>query len=472
MVYNDFMQKINKIINSCIFLLFFLLSIRVSALPSNDSWGVVRQQFSLDHQLNQPEVQQQIHWLVSHPKYFNKLYEAEPFIYHIITEIQKRHMPGELALIPMLESAYNPFAYSGAGAAGLWQLMPKTGEHLGVEGDWWMDGRRSIGSSTTAALNYFQHLNHFFKGDWLLAIAAYDCGEGTIQRLLKQRPAYERSVWYLSLPHETQIYVPRLLALAEIIAHPHQYHITLPYVPHEPYFKEIHVDGQIDLNQAAELAGVAYHELLKLNPGFNHWATSPNHPKLLIPIKNVAQFAQNIAKTPVHIRSSFEHYIVKTGDTLTSISNRFHAQSAWLKEINHLKSEQLTPGMVLDIPSLKSQWMPYKKTVRPIEPILPKQYKTLHIVQVKESLEEIAKQYQISPEDIQNWNQLASLKLAPGQKLTIWRQTTGQTTYTVVIGDSFNQIAKKQHISPQYLSRLNPNITKNKLKPGMKIRLV
>lgn len=471
MVYNDFMHKIHKFIKSCIFLLFFLLSIRVSAHSANDSWGVVRQQFSLDHQLNQPEVQQQIHWLVSHPKYFNKLYQAEPFIYHIITEIQKRHMPGELALIPMLESAYNPFAYSGAGAAGLWQLMPKTGEHLGVQGDWWMDGRRSIGSSTTAALNYFQHLNHFFKGDWLLAIAAYDCGEGTIQRLLKQRPLYERSIWYLNLPHETQIYVPRLLALSEIVAHPEKYHVTLPNVPHEPYFKEIHVDGQIDLNQAADLAGVAYHELLKLNPGFNHWATSPNHPKLLIPTKNVAQFSQNLAKTPVHIRSSFEHYIVKTGDTLASIANHYHAQIAWLKEINHLKNDSLTVGMVLDIPSFKPQWMPYKKTVRPSEPILPKQYKILHIVQTQESLEQIAHQYQTTTEQIQKWNSLTTRNLNTGQKLTIWRQTSGQTQYTVRSGDSFNKIAQTHQISTQYLSRLNPNILKDHLKPGMKIRL-
>ncbi len=465
------MQKIHKIIKSCLFLLFFLLSIRVSAQSTSDSWGVVRQLFSLDHQLNQPEVQQQIHWLVSHPKYFNKLYQAEPFIYHIITEIQKRNMPGELALIPMLESAYNPFAYSGAGAAGLWQLMPKTGEHLGVQGDWWMDGRRSIGSSTTAALNYFRHLNHFFKGDWLLAIAAYDCGEGTIQRLLKQRPIYERSIWYLDLPHETQIYVPRLLALAEIIANPKKYHITLPYVPHEPYFKEIHVDGQIDLNQAAELAGVAYQELLKLNPGFNHWATSPNHPKLLIPTKNVAQFSQNLAKTPVRIRSSFDHYIVKTGDTLASIASRYHAQITWLKDINHLKSDELVVGMVLDIPSLKPQWMPYKKTTHPVEPILPKQYKTLHIVQANESIAQIAKQYQTSVEVIQKWNQLNSLALFPGQKLTIWKQTTGQAYYTVRPGDSFNQVAQNNHISPQYLSRLNPSVATSNLKPGMRIRL-
>jgi membrane-bound lytic murein transglycosylase D len=464
-------RQINKLTISCVFLLFFLLSIRVDAQPVNDSWGVVRQQFSLDHQLNQPEVQQQLHWLISHPKYFYKLTQAKPFIYHIITEIQKRNMPGELALIPMLESAYNPFAYSGAGAAGLWQLMPQTGKHLGVQGDWWVDGRRSINASTTAALNYFQHLNRFFKGDWLLAIAAYDCGEGTIKRLMNQRPSYERSIWYLDLPHETQVYVPRLLALAEIIAHPEKYHVTLPYVIHEPFFKEVHIDGQIDLNQAAKLAGVNYHELLKLNPGFNHWATSPNHPKLLIPVKNAEQFSRNLANTPINIRASFEHYLVKSGDTLSSIAYRYHTQSQLLAKINHLENMKLNPGMLLNIPSLKPQLMPVQKTIRSVQAINPKQYKILHIVQAHETLESISHKYQINSTDIRAWNHLSSNNLSPGQKLMIWRQTNGNSFYVVKQGDSFNHIAQVHHISPMYLSRLNPNVLPRQIKPGMKLKI-
>ena len=464
-------RQINKLTISCVFLLFFFLSLRVDAQPVNDSWSVVRQQFRLDHQLNQPEVQQQIHWLMTHPKYFYKLNQAKPFIYHIITEIQKRHMPGELALIPMLESAYDPFAYSGAGAAGLWQLMPKTGKNLGVQGDWWLDGRRSINASTTAALNYFHHLNRFFKGDWLLAIAAYDCGEGTIKRLMNQQPSYERSIWYLNLPHETQVYVPRLLALAEIIAHPDKYHINLPVVPHEPFFKEVYIDGQIDLNQAAKLAGVSYHDLLKLNPGFNHWATSPNHPKLLIPIENAKQFAINLQRVPQSQRASFEHYRVKPGDTLSSIAFRTHSQAQLLAQINHIIPSQLKPGVVINIPTLKAKYITMKKNIHQIQPINPKLYKVIHIVQTHENMDTIAQKYQTTIALIKSWNPQVSADLSPGDKLTIWRKTNGEAFYIVKLGDSFNQIAQIHHISPLYLSRLNPHIKPQYLNPGMKIKI-
>jgi membrane-bound lytic murein transglycosylase D len=465
-------RQIYKLIISCVFLLFLMLPISVSAQPINDSWGVVREQFTLDHQLNEPDVQKQLHWLISHPKYFNKLRQAEPFIYHIITEIQKRNMPGELALIPMLESAYNPFAYSGAGAAGLWQLMPQTGKNLGVKDDWWLDGRRSIHSSTTAALNYFKHLNQFFKGDWLLAIAAYDCGEGTIKKLLKQRTAYEQSIWYLDLPQETQIYVPRLLALAEIIAHPEKYHITLPYVPHQPYFTEVEIQGQIDLNKAAQLAGIPYQDLLKLNPGINHWATSPNHPKLLIPSKRAQEFSYNLAKTPTDLRASFQYYTIRSGDTLSSIANRFHTQALLIAKINHLNSSDLIPGKILEIPDItKPQLMTVELRPHFVEPINPKQYKIIHIVQNHENIHNIARKYHVIPSQILAWNPNIPADIPGGTKLLIWKQTSGKTEYTVRPGDSLNEIAKKNNISLQYLAHLNPHLNPNTLKIGTKIKL-
>ena len=409
MVYNYLMHtKITK--KSCIFLLAILLSLRAGAHLPSDSWDVVRHEFTLDHQLNQPEVQQQITWLISHPKYLNQLNKAKPYIYHIITEIQKRHIPGELALIPMIESAYNPFAYSGAGAAGLWQLMPATGRHLGVKGDWWVDGRRSINDSTAAALKYFQRLNNIFKGDWLLAIAAYDCGEGTILRLLKQVPNYERSIWYLNLPQETKIYVPRLLALAEIIAHPQKYHVNLPFISHQPFFTEVSIIGQLDLNHAAKLAGVDYQELLKLNPGFNHWSTSPNNPKLLVPVRNAAQFSKNLAQSPTP--ASFAHHLVVKGDTLETIARRYHTQPQLIAKINAVS--QAITGSVLDIPVA----IPSTKRIAHTKPINPKHYKIIHIVQKNDSIASICKKYQISS------NSLDSKNLTPGQKLIIWKNAS------------------------------------------------
>lgn len=468
-------RLIIKLKRSCVFLSVFLLSVTTYAQPIDDSWDKVRSQFNLDHHLSETRVQQQIRWILSHPKYLNKLSQAKPYIYHILSEIQKRNLPGELVLIPMLESAYNPFAYSGAGAAGLWQLMPKTGKNLGVNGDWWEDERRSIGPSTKAALNYFKYLNRFFHGDWLLAIAAYDCGEGTVLRLIKQKPSHEKKIWYLALPQETQVYVPRLLALAEIIAHPDKYQVKLPYIPHKPYFKEVYISSQIDLSHAARLAGISYQDLLKLNPGFNHWATSPKiSSTLLLPTHTVHSFHENLAKTPHHARTSFIPYQVKNGDSLSSIAYRNHSNVKLLQQINHLEEFTLKPGQIINIPStLKSPVASNsRQSISSHQIIAPKVYKILHIVQENDDLNKIQEKYQVSQRQLFAWNNLKDLKLNKGQKLIIWRQTNGSPFYIVKKSDTFNHIASIHHLSPSELNRLNPEKVGKILHPGDKIRVV
>ena len=464
----QFISQLYNLLIRCVFFIFFSqLSL---AQLVDDSWNVVRRQFAIDHQLSRPEVQQQLRWLVSHPAYLNKFKSAEPFIYHIINEIQRRHLPGEIALIPMLESAYNPFAYSGAGAAGLWQLMPKTGRDLGIKGDWWMDGRRHIGASTNAALNYFTYLNRFFHGNWLLAIAAYDCGEGTIQRLLKATPPSERTFWDLPLPQETHIYVPRLLAMAEIIAHPEKYHIRLPYFPHQPYFTEVHVAKQIDLNQAAKLAGISFKDFLKLNPGFNHWATSPNIPsKLLIPTNHVAQFSKNLALLPMHVNASFKQHIVERGETIASIAAHFHTSPNLLINMNHLDQHPLRPGQIVHLPASLSH---YEQVKYHPQPLAPKFYKVLHIVQAHENLAQLEKKYQVSQKELMIWNHLTTRELKTGQYLVIWRQTNGNPYYIVKTGDTLNHIALVNHLPPNTIKRLNPTVNTQLLHPGQKIRIV
>jgi membrane-bound lytic murein transglycosylase D len=472
---------INKLLIRCVFFAFFLLIKPCFSQQVNDSWTVVRQHFSLNHELYRPEVQAQIHWLVSHPKYLNKLSQAEPYIYHIMSEIDKRHLPGEIALIPMLESAYNPLAYSGAGAAGLWQLMPQTGKELGVKGDWWIDGRRHIGSSTTAALNYFQYLNRFFHGNWLLAIAAYDCGEGNVKRKLNNSSTTQQSFWALPMPEETQIYVPRLLALSEIIAHPEHYRIKLPYIPHQPYFEEIHVNKQLDLNQAAQLAGMNFKDFLKLNPGFNHWKTSPNVPaKLLIPKQHVALFSSNLAKLTNFPKISLIKHQVQHGETINSIAYHYHIHAQQLIQANQLKHDILSPGQQLNIPGqiASTQLPPYTpkkpmpKTAANTDLIAPITYKIIHIVQKNEQLNHLMQKYKTSAEDILRWNHLQSTVLTSGQKLIIWRQTNGVPFYIVKQGDTFLEIAEINHLPVESLKHLNPNINTQLLQPGQKIRVV
>lgn len=401
-----------------------------AAEPTPSVWDVLRGQFVLNHEVGQAEVQQQIHWLVAHPGYLHQLAKSEPYIYHIVTEIKKRNMPGEIALIPMIESAYDPFAYSGAGAAGLWQFMPGTGTDLGLKQDWWFDARRSIGPSTTAALNYLLYLHQFFEANWILAFAAYDCGEGTIARAIKNSHQALPKVhfWSLPVPNETKAYVPRLLALAEIIQNPARYHVVLPHIPHQPYFKEVNMPSAIDLNHAAKLAGISYHEMIQLNPGFNRFSTNPYRPyKLLIPVSKVDNFNRNLAHLPDHQRVEWAHHQVSAGDDLQIIAEKYHTTVEFIQALNQMKSSQVKKGQVVLVPNqTKLLPPPHPSTAKVTHKILhfatPKQLKVIHIVARQDTYEGILARYHVSANQLQRWNHLrAQDKLRPGQSLIIWR---------------------------------------------------
>ncbi|KTC93791.1 MULTISPECIES: LysM peptidoglycan-binding domain-containing protein [Legionella] len=440
-------------------------------------WDVLRSQFSLNHEVSQPDVQTQLRWLVSHPNYLQKLAQAEPYIYHIVTEVRKRGLPGELALLPMIESAYNPFAYSGVGAAGLWQLMPRTGNDWGLKQDWWFDARRSIRPSTNAALNYLTHLWKYFNGNWILAIAAYDSGEGTVARAIKSSGQTARTIhfWSLPVPNETRAYVPRLLALAEIIKYPQRYRITLPDIPHAPYFEEVNIGSQIDLNHAAKLAGMSYKDLIKLNPGFNRWATAPYEPfKLLIPTDKVAHFNRNLATVPTEKRVSWTRHQVHIGDTLGSIAQRYFTTVKLIQELNQLKTDKLKIGQYVLIPSSKNTAVAAVRkpapTIEADKPVTSQTYKVIHIVQPGDSYQTLEQKYNVTTANIQSWNHInqpAALK--SGSQLIIWKRVVQYGAYTVKAGDSLNSIAKQYDTSTQKLTQLNPSIDKNRLKPGQRL---
>ncbi len=438
----------------------------------------MRHQFALNHEVTQPEVQNQVRWLISHPSYIQQLARSEPYIYHILTEIRKRNMPGEVALIPMIESAYDPFAYSGAGAAGLWQLMPGTGTDLGLKQDWWYDGRRSIGPSTNAALSYLLYLHNFFEGNWILAFAAYDSGEGTMARIIKNSDQRIKGInfWSLPVPTETKAYVPRLLALAEIIQNPHRYHIQLPDIPHVPYFEEVNIGSQIDLDHAAKLAGISYRDLIKLNPGFNRWATAPYRPyKLLIPANKVESFNRNLANLPYDQRVSWTRHQVSAGDNLQLIAKQYHTTAHLIKELNQLKSNSIQKGQYVLIPS-------HDKTVKRSDPpptarqvfhfTAPQQFKMIHIVEKRDSYLVLAKKYAVTSDQIRMWNKLKpASKLRLGQPLIIWRTIQAPKQYVIHPGDSLELIAKQHHTEVSTLRRLNPNLNRHQLKSGQTIRV-
>ena len=473
----------------------FLLGILIfcgiaNAHATSDVWEVLRSEFKLDHEVSRAEVQGQIRWLIAHPGYLQKVFsQSQPYIYHIVTEIKKRNLPGELALIPMIESSFDPFAYSVVGAAGLWQLMPGTGKDFGIKQDWWFDGRRSIGHSTDAALNYLVYLNKFFDGNWTLSIASYDAGEGTISRAIKAAQQENRSTsfWDLSVPRETQIYVPRLLAFAEIVKNAQQYKLSIPEIPYQPYFQEVNIGSQIDLNHAAKLAGISYRELIKLNPGFNHWTTAPYKPfKLLIPAEKVHQFNLNLANFPEDKRVSWTKHQVQQGDNLDSIANRYHTTVNLIKQLNQLTTNQIKLNQSILIPSTRNAPLaPAPATPKhnialvkttyygkpnqyqaPLPststPIMVGSHRMIHIVQAADSYQRLEKMYGVNANDILSWNKLSSNQaLRVGQQLIIWKTIKPPKQYIVRNGDTLDGIAKRHKLPLNQIISLNPGLKWN-----------
>ena len=438
-----------------------------------DVWEVLRNQLSISHEVNRPEVQEQIRWLMSHPSYVNKVCrQSEPYIYHIVAQIKKRHLPGELALLPMIESAFDPFAYSGKGAAGLWQLMPKTGNELGLKQDWWSDARRSIGPSTNAALNYLVYLNRQFNGHWILAIASYDAGEGTISRAIKATapPGKPVDFWNLPMPDETKVYVPRLFALAEIINNPARYHVSLPVIPYLPYFEEVSIDSPIDLSHAAKLAGISYKELIKLNPGFNRWTTNPYKPfKLLLPAEKVERFNFNLSNIPAEQRVSWTKLTLLKGDMVNNIATRYHTTATLIKQVNQLNTEYIKPNQTILIPNANHTTIAKgKEQEKPaISPLvhalaIARNHRLIHIVQDKDTYQTLYKLYGVSAADVKKWNKLsANAPLKKGQQLVLWKTIKPAINYVVKPGDTLSTIAKQHQTKIQLLLALNPEIHQN-----------
>jgi membrane-bound lytic murein transglycosylase D len=230
------------------------------------------------------QVQKQIQILQKNPKaLYNKLKEAEPYISYIYTQTQKRNLPAELALLPVVESGFDPHAKSHAGATGLWQIMPKTGQGLGLVASKDYDGRKDVVASTDAALSYLASLKKTFQEDWFLALAAYNWGPGNLQKSIKKGKWYKRTdYWQVKMPTETQQYVPKLLALAEIVKNPAKYNIELPAMTTKPVLAEIHVKDGVDLKQVAKTSGIDVDTMKKLNPGYIKLATAKNAPNTLL----------------------------------------------------------------------------------------------------------------------------------------------------------------------------------------------
>ncbi|HTW37329.1 MAG TPA: LysM peptidoglycan-binding domain-containing protein [Steroidobacteraceae bacterium] len=307
-------------------------------------------------------VAQQLQWFVDNPDYVQRSFQrAELYLYYIVTQLEARGMPLELALLPVIESAYEPYAYSRARAMGLWQFVPGTGSRFGLKQNWWYDGRRDVVESTRAALDYLQYMHDEFNGDWLLAIAGYNCGEAAIVQAVQANQAAGRPIdfWSLRLPAETRAYVPKLLAMTRLIAQPESYGLTFSPIPNRPYFERVETFGQIDLRVAAEIAGVSADVLYELNPAFHRWATDPSGPYyLLVPTDAAQVFRTNIVQLSPDERMRIQHYEVRRGDSMAMIARHFGTKPEVIRELNDLPSGALVIGTDLRVPADVSELPP------------------------------------------------------------------------------------------------------------------
>jgi len=321
-----------------------------------DLFDRMRAGFKLEDGAGRSAVDQQLRWFAANPDYLQRAFgRADLYLYHIVTELEARGMPLELALLPVVESAFEPYAYSRARASGLWQFISGTGSRYGLKADWWYDGRRDITESTRAALDYLQALHDEFNGDWLLAIAAYNCGEAIVERSVEVNRAAGRSVdfWSLWLPRETRAYVPKLLAMQRLVRNPELYGLTISPIPNQPYFARVATGGQISMKIAGEIASVTPEELYELNPAFHRWATDPNGPYyLLLPVDAADVFTANVQQLSADQRLGVTHYSVGRGDSVVSVAAKFHTTANVIRELNDFPDGRLSIGQDLRVPSV------------------------------------------------------------------------------------------------------------------------
>jgi membrane-bound lytic murein transglycosylase D len=441
----------------------------------DDLFDRMRAGFAFD-EVQEPAIDLQLAWFEHNPDYLERVFQrGQRYLYHVITEVEARGMPLEFALLPVVESAYEPFAYSVSRAAGLWQFIPGTGVRFGLKQNWWYDGRRDVLESTRAALDYLQELHDQFDGDWLLAIAAYNVGENTVQRELDYNRAHGKPAdfWHLSLPAETRAYVPKLLALKRLMAEPERYGIEFAPIPNEPYFAVIETDSQIDLKIAAQLADTSYDDLVALNPGYNRWATDPDGPhRMLVPIDNADAFESALRTLTPEERVPLVTHVVTRSDTLAGIVKEYGSSAAVVAKLNDLKGSKLTPGETLKIPQITGE-IPDKvllaasRVDRPETDVGNRRHQIVYRVRAGETLSSIARSHGMPVSTLAQLNSLgAQDTLVKGQRLVIkasarrYREehiaaAGRRVVYTVRAGDTVYSISHQFQVSVPQLKSWN-----------------
>jgi membrane-bound lytic murein transglycosylase D len=445
----------------------------------SDLWERIRLGMKLEPRDN-TRVTAELKRLTPHPKYLTRVGEkARPFLYLIVEEVEARDLPTELSLIPIIESRFNPRAESPMKAAGLWQFMPRTGKGMGLKQNWWYDGRRDVAASTRAALDYLKQLNRQFKGDWELALAAYNAGVGRVQGAIKKnrRAGKPTDYWSLDLPRETQRYVPKLLAVRQLVDSPKRYGMALPKIENRPALELVNLDHQIDLALAAELSGIDLTELQHLNPCFKRWATDPKGPHdLLLPSPTAAIFREQIAGLEPDQRVTWARYKVRSGESLTRIARRHGTTTAVLRQANGLRGQHVPAGHQLLIPQSSGRTDRVLGSLEPLpqsRQLPPSPAATYHRVSEGETLRKIARTYSVDIDKLAAWNSIAvTALLRPGQWLRVSASagSSASLSYRVRQGDSLSVIARRFNLTVEDLQRWN-RLSGTLLRPGQILQL-
>ena len=362
-------------------------------------------------------------WYARQPEYVERMTErARRYLYFIVGEVEKRGMPTEIALLPIIESAFNPGALSSARASGIWQFIPSTGKHFGMEQNWWYDGRRDVITATNGALDYMQKLHDQF-GSWDLALAAYNCGENAVARAIARNRKLHKptSYAYLKLPRETREYVPKLMAVKNIVNRPENFGLALTDIPNKPYFSAITTSQHIDVELAAEMAGISIEEFTALNPAHNRPVILQKEDEvMLLPVANVATFRNNLisANQPL---VSWQACPTKKGENLEEVASRFGISSEKLRSVNGIhRSINVSNGQTLLVPLNGEQ--PESVFTAFNTNLPPTDYRLLnairHTVRRGDTLSAIARRYHVKLSSLKSWNKGVRI-LHPGQHIMV-----------------------------------------------------
>ncbi|HSI38713.1 MAG TPA: LysM peptidoglycan-binding domain-containing protein [Methylotenera sp.] len=487
-------------------------------IVNDDLWQRIKNGYAMPDS-NSALISRHENWYSSRPDYMRRMVErSQRYLFHIVEEVEKRGMPTEIALLPMIESAYNPNAYSRSSASGIWQFIPSTGKNFGLKQNWWVDNRRNVTAATDAALTYLQKLHAMF-GAWDLALAAYNAGEGTVGRAIERNRRLGLPTDYesLNLPPETRNYVPKLQAIKNLMTNPNNYGLEIQSIANTAYFTSVKAPAQIDAHLAAKLAEISYDEFIALNPSYNRpvITKSGDSHDLLLPISAAQTYKDNLAAYDKPL-VSWQTYHAKRGERMDNIAKKFGIQVAQLRDVNGLSSQKkIGKSSTILVPNGNQTNFKSTETKdssssieavnddsttnnvnseldvasaennnNEIDPAA--QGSVTYKVKRGDRMQAIAKRYGVSVKQIMASNSLKNNRVKAGQLLTIEtttakkststvssndNATTKKKTYIVKRGDTLSTIAQKFDVGVIDIKRWNKKVHTH-IRPGHKLTIM